>query len=69
MVPLRNTHKPDQIADEGIFHENAFSNLNNIAEAHPHIFFEKLSSHSGVYRENQPLPTKPKNMSESKRVE
>lgn len=53
-----------QLADKGVLYENAFSNSNYTAEAHPPIFTGLLPSRSGAYRGNLSLPSNMKLLSE-----
>jgi arylsulfatase A-like enzyme len=52
----RTTPNIDKIADDGIRYKNAFSNSNWTAEAHGSLFTGHLSSVSGIYGDNLPLP-------------
>lgn len=52
----RTTPNIDDIAAEGILYENAFSNSNYTAEAHPPIFTGRLPSRCGCYGGDCSLP-------------
>jgi len=52
----RTTPNIDRIAEDGVLYENAFSNSNYTAEAHPPILTGQLPSRSGCYGGNRALP-------------
>lgn len=52
----RTTPNIDRIADDAVLYENAFSNSNYTAEAHPPILTGQLPSNSGCYGRDRSLP-------------
>ena len=60
----RTTPNIDDIAAEGVLYENAFSNSNYTAEAHPPIFTGRLPSRCGCYGDDRSLPAETDLLSE-----
>lgn len=52
----RTSPNVDSLAEEGVLYENAFSNSNYTAEAHPPIFTGHLPSRCGAYGDDRSLP-------------